>query len=57
MNQGGPFLGTGMNRARWTSQIPLFPMIHLLQQIESQASNVPGICLLSQIVRLGKQMH
>ena len=26
MNQGGPFLGSGVKRARWTSQIPLFQM-------------------------------
>ena len=26
MNQGGPFLGSGVKRARWTSPIPLFQM-------------------------------
>ena len=26
MNQGGPFLGSGVRRARWTSPIPLFQM-------------------------------
>ena len=24
MNQGGPYLGSGVKRVRWTSQIPLF---------------------------------
>ena len=26
MNQGGPFFGSGVKRARWTSSIPLFQM-------------------------------